>query len=146
MPRPTRKSKVPRKLPNDKKNAELGSEVFTGKILSWHRQVVMDFEKAFGDQVHFWVSQAIFIKTGDGPGTGTLSWIGSPSNTIDLIGHLIRRLAKDGVENGGMTPEEAGTTLMQEIMKIAALDALYEKDVPKEPEAPPTGIIVPPKL
>lgn len=147
MPRPPRKSKVPRKLPNDKKNADLGSPVFTGKILSWHRQVAADFEKAFGDQVHFWVSQAIYIKTGEEAGTGTLSWIGSPANTIDLIGHLIRQLAKDGVQQGGMTPEEAGTTLLQEIMKIAALDSLFEnavEETPETPEAP--SIIVPPKL
>ncbi len=124
-----------RKKKNVMKNLMLGTEYFAKKVLAWQKQVVIDFEKEFGDEVSLWVAQAMYIKVGDKEGEGSISWFGNNWNTIELIGHLIRQLAKDGVKNGGMTPEESGASVMHEILKIAALDQVEKLvDTPKEVE------------
>ena len=127
MPRSRKQFQVPRrqrKMKNAMKNAVLTQEETSKKILAWHQQVAKDFEEVFGDEVWLIVSNAIYIRTAEAEGVGTLSWIGNVPNTIDMIGHLIRQLAKDGVNKGGMTPEEAGRTLMAEVVKVAGLAQL----------------------
>lgn len=139
-----------RKKKNVMKNLMLGTDYFAKKVLAWQKQVVIDFEKEFGDEVSLWVAQGMYIKVGDKPGEGSISWFGTPWNTIEMIGHLIRQLAKDGVKNGGMTPEESGASLMHEILSIAALDQVESLvDNPKEVEEiavpEPSPIITDPK-
>lgn len=99
------------------------------RVIKWHRQVAVDFEKVFGDEVHLHVASAVYVRSADEDGAGTLSWIGNPPNTIDMIGHLIRTLAKDGMKHGDMTASEAGASLMAEIAKVASLADLTEYSV-----------------
>lgn len=140
-------------MKNALKNAALTTQEVTDKILSWHKQLASDFEKAFGDEVWLQVSNSVYIKTSEQEGVGTLSWVGNLPNTIDMIGHLIRQLAKDGVKQFGMTPEEAGRTLMAEILKVAGLNQLETiiesgrtDGVEKVDIKPASDIIVPPTI
>lgn len=130
------------------KNADLGTEAFAKKILHWHREVAKDFEREFGSQVYMFVANAIYVRQGEGNDSGTLSWIGSPANTVNLIGHLIRQLAKDGVEKYGMTPEQSAASLMAAITETASLNMLetFVGEAPidgVEKVQPQTGIFLP---
>lgn len=143
-----------RQMKNALKNAELTSEKTAKKIMEWHQQIAKDFEAVFGDEVWLTVFSSIYIKTAERDGVGTISWIGSPPNAVDMIGHLIRQLAKDGVKHGGLTPEEAGRSLMEEILKVAALsqletlmkdDSVSVDDIEKV-DVTPSNIILPPRM
>jgi len=139
-----------RKMKNAIKNAALTTEAVEKRLLAWHVQVAKDFEAEFGDEVWLQVVSSLYISTSEEPGAGTLSSMGSPPNTIDMIGHLIRQTAKDGVTHLGMTPEEAGRTLMAEITKVAGLSGLEQiletKPEIEEIDTTPRHIITLPKL